>query len=451
MADDRESVTTAAAQRAGNYRWVICTLLLAAIAINYVQRQTIAGLKEPLSHEFGWDENGYAWVVFWFQAAYALGYVAWGRILDKVGARVGYTVAFSIWTVAHMLTGAVTSGFQFILARAALGIGESGAFPSSLKAVTEWFPQRERALAAGIFNAGSNIGAIIAPLAVPMIALAAVNMNFGPVALHMSGLGWGWRGAFYLTGAVSLIWVVVWWLVYRRPSEHPKVGAAELALIQSDPADKVTQVPWLKLLFVKETWVFALAKFLIDPVWWLYLFWLPDFLHKRYGLDIASFGPPIVAIYLLSDIGSVAGGWLSSTLLKRGLSVNVARKTTLFVFALMVLPMLFAQGVHDLWLAVLIIGLAAAAHQAFSANVYTLPSDLFPRAAVGSVIGIGGMAGAIGGMFMSKFVGFILETTHSYGIIFAMAAFAYLVAFGVIHLLSPRLQRNDCLPATTNS
>ena len=451
MADDRESVTTAAAQRVGNYRWLICTLLLAAIAINYVQRQTIAGLKEPLSHEFGWDENGYANVVFWFQAAYALGYVAWGRILDKVGARVGYSVAFTIWTLAHTLTGAVTSGFQFILARAALGIGESGAFPSSVKAVTEWFPQRERALATGIFNAGSNIGAIIAPLAVPMIALATVNMNFGSFGLHMSGLGWGWRGAFYLTGVVSLIWVAVWWLVYRRPAEHPKVGAAELALIQSDPADKVTQVPWLKLLFIKETWVFALAKFLIDPIWWLYLFWLPDFMHKRYGLDIASFGPPIVAIYLLSDIGSVAGGWLSSTLIKRGLSVNAARKITLFVFALMVLPMLFAQGVHDLWVAVLIIGLAAAAHQAFSANVYTLPSDLFPRSAVGSVIGIGGMAGAIGGMFMSKFVGFILETTHSYGIIFAIAAFTYLVAFAAIHLLSPRLQRNDCLPETTKS
>ncbi len=447
---DSANATAAPGPRPGNYRWVICGLLLAAIAINYVHRQTIAGLKDPLSKEFGWDENGYANVVFWFQAAYAAGYLAWGRILDRIGARLGYTIAFTLWTTAHILTGAVTSAFQFTLARVALGLGESGSFPSSIKAVTEWFPQKERAFAAGVFNAGSNIGAIIAPLIVPMIALGTVNMNFGSLGLHMSGLGWGWRGAFFLTGGASLIWAVVWWLVYRRPTEHVRVGAAELTLIQSDPADHVDKVPWVRLLLVKETWVYAGAKFLIDPIWWLYLFWLPDFFKKAYGLDIGSFGPPIVAIYLLSDIGSITGGWMSSFLIKLGITVNMARKATLFVFALCVLPMLFAQGIHNLWEAVGIIGLAAAAHQAFSANVYTLPSDLFPRSAVGSVIGIGGTAGAIGGMMMSKFVGWILQAakdagheSSGYAVIFSIAAFTYLVAFAFVHLMSPKLKRNE--------
>jgi ACS family hexuronate transporter-like MFS transporter len=439
------NTTTGTPEARTRYRWVICGLLLAAIAINYTHRQMIGILKDPLSAEMGWDEQGYADVVFWFQAAYALGYLAWGRILDKIGARIGYTIAFSLWTVAHMLTGAVTSGLQFTLARVALGLGESGSFPSSLKAVTEWFPQKERALAAGIFNAGSNIGAIIAPLIVPLIALSAVSFNFGHEGLNLPGLGWGWRGAFYLTGAVSLIWAVVWWMVYRRPSEHAKINAAELAHIHSDQTDTVEKVSWFKLLFIRETWTFAIAKFLTDPVWWLWLFWLPDFFQKNYGLDLKTFGPPVVAVYLLSDVGSVAGGWLSSFLLKRGLSVNVARKATLFVFALLALPVLFAQGASNLWVAVLIIGLAAAAHQAFSANVLTLPSDLVPRAAVGSVIGIGGMAGAIGGMFFSKFVGYILDKTHNYSIIFMMAAGAYLLAFVVIHLLSPRLARNTSL------
>ncbi|MFT4074025.1 MAG: MFS transporter [Asticcacaulis sp.] len=432
-------------QKPSHYRWTICGLLLAAIAINYIHRQMIGVLKDPLSAEMGWTEEGYADVVFWFQAAYALGFLAWGRILDKIGARIGYTIAFSIWTLAHMFTGAVTSGLQFTLARVALGIGESGSFPSSLKAVTEWFPQRERALAAGIFNAGSNIGAIIAPLLVPMIALGAVSLNFGFGPLEIPGLNWGWRGAFYTTGALSLIWAVVWWMMYRRPIEHAKVNAAELALIHSDPADHVDRVPWVKLLFVKETWVFAVGKFFIDPIWWLWLFWLPDFFKKSYGLDLKSFGPPVIAVYLLSDVGSVAGGWLSSTLIRRGVSVNIARKVTLLICALCVTPVLLAQGVSNLWVAVLIIGVAAAAHQAFSANLYTLPSDLLPRSAVASVIGIGGMAGAIGGMFMSKFVGYILEKTHNYSIIFMIAAFAYLVAFGLIHLLSPKLTRNTTI------
>ncbi len=437
--------TTAKPDARTRYRWLICGLLLAAVAINYTHRQMIGILKDPLSAEMGWDENGYANIVLAFQAAYALGFLVWGRILDKIGARIGYSLAFSLWTIAHMLTGAVTNSLQFMVTRFALGLGEAGSFPSSIKAVTEWFPQRERALATGIFNAGSNIGAILAPLLVPMIALSAVSLNFGPEGITVGGLGWGWRGAFYLTGAVSLLWVIVWWRVYRRPNEHAKVNSAELAHILSDPAETVESVSWFRLLTLRQTWAFALAKFLTDPIWWLWLFWLPDFFKKTYGLDLKSFGPPVIAVYLLSDVGSVAGGWLSSTLIRRGVSVNWARKVTLLAFALLALPVLFAQGAHSLWSAVLIIGIAAAAHQAFSANVLTLPSDLVPKSAVSSVIGIGGMAGAVGGMFFAKFVGFILEKTHNYSIIFMMAAFAYLLAFSVIHLLSPRLARAENL------
>jgi ACS family hexuronate transporter-like MFS transporter len=435
-------------QKPTNRRWVVVGLLIMAIIINYTHRQTLSVLKETLSKDLGWDENGYAQVVGFFQLAYAFAYLAWGAILDKIGARIGYTVAFTMWTVAHTLTGCVTTALQFIVARVALGVGESGAFPSSVKAITEWFPQKERALATGIFNAGSSFGALIAPFAVPLIAVSMLNIPLGGNNVaHLPGLNLGWRYAFYLIGGISLLWAVLWFAVYRRPREDTKANAAEIALIEADPADPVEKVGWLKLLTVKETWLFAIAKFLIDPIWWLWLFWLPDFLHKNYGLDITSFGLPIVVVYLLSDVGSVAGGWLSSTLIKSGLSVNVARKTTLFVAALCVLPIFFAQGISDLWTAVLIVGLATAAHQAFSANVYTLPSDLFPRSAVGSVIGIGGFLGGIGGYFMATFVGWILESykeAHNeaggYAVIFAIASFTYLFAFAWIHFMSPHLK-----------
>jgi ACS family hexuronate transporter-like MFS transporter len=279
-----------------------------------------------------------------------------------------------------------------------------------------------------VFNAGANIGAIITPLVVPWIVL---------------DLGLGWRMAFVITGIASLGWLVAWIALYRRPRESTKVSADELAYIESDPADPVNAIPWRQLLRYRETWAFALGKFLIDPVWWLFLFWTPDFLGKTYNLDLKSFGPPLVAIYLISDIGSVAGGWGSSRLMKRGLTANAARKITMLVCAILVMPIFFAQYASSVWTAVAIVGLATAAHQAFSANLYTLPSDMFPRAAVGSVIGIGGTMGAIGGMMMSKFTGYILETTGSYTPIFAVAGSTYLIAVIVIHLLSPRLARVD--------
>jgi ACS family hexuronate transporter-like MFS transporter len=415
--------------RVGRYRWMICGLLFAATAINYVDRQTIGVLKPTLQAELKWTESSYADIVFWFQAAYAIGYLSFGPIIDRIGARLGYAIAFTLWTLAHIGHGFVHTITQFALVRFALGLGESGSFPSSLKAVSEWFPQQQRALAVGIFNAGSNVGAIVTPLVVPVVTLL-----------------WGWRAAFVVTGAVTLVWLVAWLLMYRNPAEHARVSASELAYIRageaaSPVAAAAGPVSWAKLLTLRQTWAYVLGKFLTDPIWWLYLFWLPDFLGKRYNLDLQSFGPPLVAIYLLSDVGSVLGGWGSSRLMQRGRSANAARKTTLTICAILVIPIVIAQFVSQLWIAVAIIGLATAAHQAWSANLMTLPSDMFPRVAVGSVVGIGGMAGAVGGMLMSKYNGYILDAFGSYQPIFAIAGGAYSVAIVVIHSLSPRLQR----------
>ncbi|MBI0477140.1 MFS transporter [Sphingomonas sp. MA1305] len=406
----------------GRYRWTICALLFAATAINYIDRQMIGVLKPVLQKDLGWSEGQYADVVFWFQAAYAIGFLAAGRLVDAVGARIGYAVAFTLWTLAHVAHGLVGSVTQFAAARFALGLGESGNFPSGLKAVTDWFPQRERALAVGLFNAGANVGAIATPLIVPAITLA-----------------YGWRMAFIATGALSIVWLIAWISLYRRPEEQPRLSTAELALIRSDPVTPAGRLPWLRLFAVRETWAYAIPKFLTDPIWWMFLFWLPDFLGKRYGLDLKSFGPPLVVIYLLSDGGSVLGGWLSSRLIQRGWSANAARKATMLGCAIAVLPIVTVQHVDQLWLAVLLIGLATAAHQAFSANLLTLPSDLFPRAGVASVVGIGGTAGAIGGMLIAKFVGYVLDVSGSYTPIFAVAASAYLLALAALHLISPRL------------
>jgi ACS family hexuronate transporter-like MFS transporter len=414
--------------RVGRYRWMICGLLFTATAINYIDRQTIGVLKPTLQAELKWTESSYADIVFWFQCAYAIGYLGFGPVIDRIGARLGYAVAFTLWTLAHIAHGFVHSVTQFALVRFTMGLGESGGFPASLKAVSEWFPQKERALAVGVFNAGSNIGAIITPLVVPAITLA-----------------WGWRAAFVATGAATFVWLIAWLAMYRSPLVHKKVTAPELAYIHSgeDSVARTTSAPvsWLKLLRLRETWAYALGKFLTDPVWWLYLFWLPDFLSKRYNLDLKSFGPPLVAIYLLSDIGSVVGGWGSSKMMQSGRTANTARKTTMLICALAVTPIVFAQFVSHLWAAVAIIGLATAAHQAWSANLMTLPSDMFPRVAVGSVVGIGGTAGAVGGMLMSKYNGYILDVFGSYQPIFALACGAYIAGIAVIHFLSPRLTR----------
>ncbi|MCM8731683.1 MFS transporter [Hephaestia sp. GCM10023244] len=426
MASTASLGVAAATQRAGRYRWVVCGLLFAATAINYVDRQMIGVLKPTLQEEFGWTEGDFATIVLWFQIAYALGYISFGKVVDRVGARLGYAIAIVIWTISHMAHGLASSVTQFAMARFGLGIGESGNFPAGIRAVTDWFPQRERAFAIGIFNAGANVGAIITPLLVPFLVLM-----------------FDWRVAFYLTGLLGIAWLIAWWIMYRHPRKHPRVTPAELAWIEQDPADPVTPIPWAKLVTIRETWAYALGKFFIDPIWWFFLFWLPGYLFERYDLDLKTFGLPLAAIYLLSDVGSVAGGWMSSRLMKAGWSANAARKLTMFVCAACVLPIFFAQSIDNVWVAVLIIGLATAAHQAFSANLYTLPSDIFPRGAVGSVVGIGGTVGAVGGMGMAWFTGYILDATHSYATLFAICAGAYFVALAAVQLLSPRLARVD--------
>jgi len=409
--------------KVGRVRWVVVALLFAATAINYVDRQMIGLLKPTLEQEFDWHETTYANIVLYFQLAYAIGYIVFGHIVDRIGARIGYAAAFIIWTVAHMLHGAASSVLSFALVRSLLGIGESGNFPAGIKAVTEWFPKKERAFATGIFNAGTNVGAILTPLIVPALTLA-----------------YGWRAAFVITGAASLIWLVAWIALYRRPRESKRVSEAELAYIESDPADAATKVPWTRLLGQRQTWAFALGKFMTDPIWWMFLFWTPDFLVKRHGLDLKTFGIPLAVIYLISDVGSIAGGWLSSRLIHAGWSINRARKTTMLICALAVTPIFTVQYVDSLWGAVAIIGLATAAHQAWSANLLTLPSDMFPRKAVGSVIGIGGTAGAVGGMIFSLYIGQVLERIGTYALVFVVAGSVYLVALLVIHLLVPRME-----------
>jgi MFS transporter, ACS family, hexuronate transporter len=411
-----------AGARVGRYRWVICGLLFAATAINYVDRQMIGVLKPTLSQEMNWTETDYANIVFWFQLAYAAGYFAFGGIVDRLGTRLGYALALVIWTISHMAHGLASSVTQFALARVGLGVGESGNFPSGIRTVADWFPQRERALAIGVFNAGSNVGAIITPLLVPWLVLM-----------------FSWRMAFYVTGLLGILWLIAWWTMYRQPESHPRVSREELAWIRQDPPDPTARLGWLQLLAVRETWAYAIGKFCIDPIWWFYLFWLPGYLFTRYHLDLKTFGLPLAAIYLISDVGSVAGGWMSSRMLRAGHTPNRARKLTMLLCALCVTPIFFVQDVASLWSAVAIIGLATAGHQAFSANLYTFPSDVFARNAVGSVVGIGGTIGALGGMSMALFTGYILETTHSYALLFAICAGAYFVALLAVHLLSPRL------------
>ncbi len=415
-----------AAPRAGHYRWVICALLFFAMVFNYVDRQMIGVLKPTLQKEFGWSETAYGDIVFYFQAAYAASYLFFGRFVDWVGAKAGYAVAFVIWTIGHMSHAAVRSVTGFILARIVLGVGEGGGFPAGIKAVAEWFPKRERAFATGIFNAGTNVGAIVTPLIVPLIAI-----------------DWalGWRMTFLITGLPALLVLAAWLIVYRRPGGHPRVGAAELALIESDPIEPPAGgIGWMKLLRTRETWAYSAGKFLLDPIWWMFLFWLPDFFAKRYHLDLKTFGPPLVAVYLMSNVGSIAGGWFSGALMKWGFSLNAARKTAMLTCAVLVTPVAFAMYAGNLWLAVGIIGLATAAHQGFSANLYTLPSDVFPKAAVGTVSGIGGAAGAVGGMLMAEYAGWVLQKIGSYTPIFVVAASVYLIAVLVIHLLMPRYE-----------
>jgi ACS family hexuronate transporter-like MFS transporter len=407
---------------AGNFRWVICGLLFFGVTKNYMDRQVLGVLKGPLQREFGWNEIDYGNLVFAFQAAYALGMIFVGRLIDRFGTRIGYAIAMVFWSLASMGHAIAFSLPSFVAARAALGFGEAGVFPASIKCVAEWFPRKERALATGVFNAGTNIGAIVTPLIVPWIAV------------HL-----GWRWAFLLTGALGFAWLVLWLWLYRSPEQHPYCTRSERKYIQSDPVAPAGKIKWSQLLPHRQMWAFAAGKFMIDPIWWFYLFWIPDYLQRTHGLHLTQIGLPILVIYVISDLGSIAGGWFSSSLIRRGVSVNAARKWAMFLCALCVLPIACVYRLSGLWPATVLIGLAAAGHQGFSANLFTLSSDLFPSRAVASVVGIGGMAGAIGGMLIAEIVGHVLQWTGSYMVPFFIAASAYLMALLFIQLLSPKL------------
>ncbi len=403
------------------YRWTICALLFAATTINYIDRQVLGILAPTLQHDLGWSEADYGAITSWFSFAFAIGFLGAGRLLDRIGTKKGFAAALVAWSLAAMAHALVTTVTGFSVVRAALGFGESGNFPAAIKVTAEWFPRKERALATGIFNAGTTIGVAIV---VPWITLT-----------------WGWRWAFICTGGLGFLWLIAWLITYRTPEEHPKLSNAELAYIRSDPVERVTPVGYTEVLRHRQTWAFVLGKLLTDPVWWFYLFWLPKFLDTRFGVKLGSVAAPLVVIYVVADLGSVGGGWLSSFLIKRGATVNRGRKTALAVAAFCIVPTMLAPRAPSLWIAVAIVSVAAAAHQWWSCNLFTLPSDMFPRRAVATVVGFGGFAGAMGGVGFQRLTGRILQRDPTaYGEIFVFCGLAYVLALLVIHLLVPRME-----------
>jgi ACS family hexuronate transporter-like MFS transporter len=427
-------------QSIGKYRWTICGLVFFATTINYLDRSVISLLKSTLSKEFTWNETDYANIVVAFQFCYAVGLLGAGRLIDKLGTKIGYGLATALWSVAAIAHAAATSTFGFFVARGALGITEAGNFPAAIKTVAEWFPKKERALATGIFNSGANIGAILAPLTVPFIVVI-----------------WGWQCAFILTGLTGFIWLILWLLVYEVPAKHKKLSQAEYEYIHSDEDESSStgnsnsiKLSWAQLLGYKQTWAFAVGKFLTDPVWWFYLFWLPDFLEKQYGLTNTQIALPVALAYTMATIGSIVGGWLPMYFIKKGWTVFRARKTAMVIYACCALPVVSAQylGSINMWLAVLIIGLAMSAHQAWSANIYTTVSDLFPKTAVASVTGIGGMFGALGGILIAKTAGNLFDYYKADGhietgylIMFLVCSVAYIIAWIIMQLLVPKMKR----------
>ena len=420
------TVIAAPKKPAGRMRWIVCGLLFCAVVLSYVDRLVLPTLKPELQARYGWSESGYADLAIWFQAGYGISYVFFGRLIDKLGARTGYALAVALWTVGHMAHALFTSTSGMLLARIPLAIGEAGTFPAAIAATNSWFPKRERAFAIGVFNAGSNIGALLTPLLVPIIALT-----------------FGWRWAFILTGLLTVVWLVAWLGFYRNPRDKKRLSAEELAWIEADPVEPVRTVKWRMVFSHRQAWAYMVGRFLIDPIWWTFLFWLPDFFNRQFHVKMLDFGPPLIAVYLMADVGSVAGGWFSSRLLGKGWTLNRSRKTAMFAAALCAVPIAFAAHAPGLWTAVALVGLACAGHQGFSANLYALPGDTMPRWMTGTVVGLGGLSGALGGMLMAKFAGNILETVGSYEPIFLVASCAYLLALLVIHLILPRYQIAD--------
>ena len=404
-------------------RWTVCALLFFATTINYVDRQVLSILAKTLETKIGWDSIQYGYITSAFQAAYAVGLLGAGRVMDRLGTRKGFAIAITVWSIAAMAHAAATTAFTFGLARAFLGFGEAANFPACIKTVAEWFPKKERAHATGIFNSGANIGAVIVPLIVPWMAER-----------------FGWQSAFVATGALGFVWLIFWLAIYHRPEEHPTVSPRELGLIQSDPPDRAASYPWLPLLPKRETWAFAIGKGLTDPVWWFYLFWLPKYLQETFGLSLFQAIMPLLVLYNLTTVGSIGGGWLSSKLIDKGWTVNRARKTAMLICALGVVPVIYAPYCKNLWVVVALVGTALAAHQGWSANLFTTTSDMFPRSAVGSVVGIGGTMGAGASVVLQIATGYIVELTHTYLPLFIFGGCAYLVALAIFQSLSPKLE-----------
>lgn len=400
-------------------RWRVCALLFFAVVLSYIDRLVLGVLKPHLTALYGWTNSGYGDVTGYFQVCYGVGFLYFGWLLDRIGPRAGYLLAMSVWTLGHFAQTLVTTTTGFAWIRIPLALGEAGTFPSALAAASQWFPKQERALAIGIFNAGANVGAVVTPLIVPIITLAM-----------------GWRFAFIVTGALNFLWLVLWYRYYRKPAEHPSITSNELALIQLEPAVDVGRASFRQVLGHRQAWAYMLGRFLIDPVWWTFLFWLPDFFNKQYGYNLKEFGLPLVLIYVLADVGAVCGGWYSSRLIKQGVPVGRARKTAMFIAALTATPLAFAGHAPSIWWVVLMIGLACAAHQAFSTNLFAIPGDLFPRYAQGTLVGLGGFSGALGGFIASKCLGWMLDVVGSYEPFFIACGFAYVVAFIVTHTLN---------------
>lgn len=403
----------------GKYRWRIVVLLFFATTINYIDRQVLGILAPQLQLQFGWSESDYGFIIMFFQIAYAIGLISMGTLLDKVGTRLGYIISIIIWSFAGMAHAAAKNVFSFSLARFVLGIGESANFPAAIKTVAEWFPKEERALATGIFNSGPNIGAILTPLLIPLIAIK-----------------WGWQSAFIITGALGFVWLLFWIPLYHKPELEKRLTENERTyILQDDQEPETTKLPWKSIISYKQTWGICLARFLTDPIWWFFLYWLPKFLNTNYHINLTNIGLPLIVIYLVSTGGSIFGGWLSSYLIRIGKNAVIARKQTILLMALLVVPIFFASITSNLWVSVILISMATFAHQGYAANIFSLVSDIFPKNAVGSVVGLSGFAGAIGGVLFSAGVGLILKFTGSYYVIFGIASVAYLLCWLSLHLL----------------
>ena len=411
-------------QKVGRYRWTICGLLFFATTINYLDRNILGILAPTLQKEIGWTPIEYGYIGSTFQAAYAIGLVVFGWFVDKYGTKIGYAISITGWSIAAMAHAFASTVFGFGIARFFLGLSESGNFPSAIKATAEWFPKKERALATGIFNSGANIGAVVAPAVVPWLTVT-----------------FGWQAAFVATGATGFVWLIFWIAFYERPETAKKVSKEEMAYILSDPPEPVSEkVPWLQLLNYRQTWAFVVGKFLTDPIWWFYLYWLGLYLNNNFGVTLTHLGLPLIVIYTMTSIGSIGGGYLSGAMIKRGMAINRARRITMLIFALLVVPVVTAANISNMWLAVGIIGLATAAHQGWSANIFTTASDMFPKKVVGSVVGLGSFAGSLGGMIFLTSAGYIVQATGSYMILFIICGSVYLLALGLMTLLTNNIK-----------